>query len=152
MEKLAALILRPVTMADAAPLGETCWPDLDREIVAARVAQTYRFANRCWGIVACLSDEVVGFGQLMRWQHLGEISNLVVRADCRDQGIGTALIAALTDLAREQGMTAIEIGASEANPRAEALYRRLGFVEDRRVTFRLRGRDERIIYLVRDLP
>lgn len=151
MNRLATLTLRPVEKADAAPLGDTCWPDLDRGIVEARVVQTFRYSTRCWGVVACVGDEVVGFGHLMRWRYRGEISNLVVREDYRGKGIGTAIILDLMRLARDQGMHTIEIGASEENPRAEALYRRLGFAEDRRVTLRLEERAERIVYLVQDV-
>ena len=138
-------------MADVVPLGQTCWPDLDHEIVEGRVAQTLRYATRCWGIVACVGDEVVGFGQLMRWKDLGEISNLIVREDNRGQGVGTAIIQKLMRLAYEQGMITVEIGASEGNPRAEALYRRLGFVENRRVILRLNTVEERLIYLTQDV-
>jgi ribosomal protein S18 acetylase RimI-like enzyme len=46
----------------------------------------------------------------------------------RQRGIGTALLVATVDLAREQGIGALSLSVSERNDRARRLYERAGFV------------------------
>ncbi|WP_063827492.1 GNAT family N-acetyltransferase [Streptomyces qaidamensis] len=55
-----------------------------------------------------------------------EINALSVWPPARSHGIGTALIEAAEERAREPGRTAIGLGVAEDNPRAAALYARLG--------------------------
>ncbi|SDJ87527.1 GNAT family N-acetyltransferase [Streptomyces indicus] len=56
-----------------------------------------------------------------------EINGLAVAEHLRSQGIGTALIHAAEDLARARRLPAIGLGVDETNPRAAALYARLGY-------------------------
>ncbi|MFI6940059.1 GNAT family N-acetyltransferase [Streptomyces sp. NPDC050418] len=56
-----------------------------------------------------------------------EINGLAVAGELRSQGIGSALIAAAEELARERRLPAIGLGVDESNPRAAALYERLGY-------------------------
>jgi ribosomal protein S18 acetylase RimI-like enzyme len=56
------------------------------------------------------------------------ISTLSVRTELRSLGIGTTLIRASEDRIRARGLSRAEIGAEENNPRARALYERLGYV------------------------
>lgn len=56
-----------------------------------------------------------------------EFNGLDVRADLRGQGIGTALIHAAEELARERGLSLLGLGVGHGNPRAAALYARLGY-------------------------
>ena len=59
-----------------------------------------------------------------------EISALDVRpAGMRSRGIGTALIAAAERLALARRIREIGLGVADDNPRAAALYLRLGFAE-----------------------
>lgn len=55
------------------------------------------------------------------------IDNLVVRAECRDRGIGERLVAASMDWAREQGASHVELGVHAVNRHARRFYERLGF-------------------------
>lgn len=55
------------------------------------------------------------------------LDGLCVAPEHRGRGIGTALLDAATDLARDRGLRAVGLSVVDANPRAEALYRRLGF-------------------------
>ncbi len=103
---------------------------------------------RLWGLVAEANGEIVGFGQLTRWGWRGEICNLIVRENWRGKGIGTALIRQLIEIARQLGLREVEIGGAEANPRALALYRRLGFEDERRVLLDLGEGNEPVIYLL----
>jgi ribosomal protein S18 acetylase RimI-like enzyme len=49
--------------------------------------------------------------------------------DERGQGHGTALVEAALEVARERGCRRVELDVQDDNPRARALYERLGFAE-----------------------
>ncbi|MCV6598822.1 MAG: GNAT family N-acetyltransferase [Mangrovicoccus sp.] len=55
------------------------------------------------------------------------LDGICVRQAARGQGVGAALIAEVITLAREQGFTSIRLEVIDQNPRARALYERLGF-------------------------
>ncbi len=58
-----------------------------------------------------------------------EINGLFVRpASLRSQGIGTALVRTAERLARERGVCLMGLGVGDDNPRAAALYARLGYL------------------------
>ncbi len=57
-----------------------------------------------------------------------QLVDLQVREDCRGRGYGSALVHAAEALVREQGGTALYLAVDpDNNPRALALYRRLGY-------------------------
>ncbi|WP_243042704.1 GNAT family N-acetyltransferase [Dyella sedimenti] len=56
------------------------------------------------------------------------LAHLGVAPALRGQGVGRALIDWLADAAREAGRRRLALDVSTSNPRAEALYRRLGFI------------------------
>jgi ribosomal protein S18 acetylase RimI-like enzyme len=58
-----------------------------------------------------------------------EISSVHVRPDARGRGIGTALIHDAEQRITARGRTFITIGVSVDNPRAAALYSRLGYCD-----------------------
>lgn len=147
------LILRPAAPEDSVEVHQSLWSDLPLEDVMVRITNVIEQSQkrRAWGLVAMIADEIVGFGQITRWGTRGEICNLIVRADRRSQGIGSALIYGLIEIARAQNLREVEIGAAESNPLAEALYRRLGFREERRMLIELGSGPEPVIYLVMNL-
>ena len=55
------------------------------------------------------------------------MDGIFVRDGARGQGVGSALLAALTDHARSLGCTEIRLDVIDTNPRARALYERHGF-------------------------
>jgi ribosomal protein S18 acetylase RimI-like enzyme len=55
------------------------------------------------------------------------IGHLGVDPACRGQGIGAALVHHLLDRAKDSGMPRAVLDVALNNPRAEALYKRLGF-------------------------
>jgi ribosomal protein S18 acetylase RimI-like enzyme len=95
----------------------------------------------------------VAYGQLTLWPRCAEVSDLVVAARYRSQGYGTALVQYLVREAARLGAGCVEIGAAKSNPRAVALYHRLGF-EDNRVVMMSLGADGRepVIYMTLYLP
>ena len=50
-----------------------------------------------------------------------------VSPDRRGQGIADRLVEAVCDLARDRGAVRVALWVADANPRAQAFYRRLGF-------------------------
>ena len=75
---------------------------------------------------------------LRRMTHVGRIvskpdrgelylSNLGVRRDRRSRGIGSALIDLKRNEARARGYRKLALDVADTNPRAEKLYRRIGF-------------------------
>lgn len=148
------MFFHPLDFSHLAQLWESCWPDLPVLDAHNFVADVLRRQMRghAWGMVAYVEGKLVGFGQLVRWGRRGEIADLVVSPDWRDQGIGTALINRLIEIARQQGFREIEIGVAESNVQAMALYLRLGFEEKRRMLLDVGRGVENVIYLVRRLP
>ncbi|GEC04661.1 hypothetical protein SSP24_23160 [Streptomyces spinoverrucosus] len=99
-----------------------------------------RFARQqtgqCTYLVAWLDGRPVGHAE-MRWigcaapevpADCPEIGGLAVWPEqLRSRGIGTALIHAAENLARDRGLRTVGIGVAKDNPRAAALYAGLGY-------------------------
>jgi GNAT superfamily N-acetyltransferase len=64
--------------------------------------------------------------------------DLVVDPDERGKGIGTALLRHVVGAARAEGLTRITLMTDRGNKRAQALYRRLGFVASTMTAMRLK--------------
>ena len=56
------------------------------------------------------------------------MDGIAVHADARGKGVGTALLEAIFDKARELGLSSVRLDVIDANSRARALYERRGFV------------------------
>jgi RimJ/RimL family protein N-acetyltransferase len=83
-------------------------------------------------LVAVAGDEIVG------WLHVeqtpfgyGEIGMLVAR-EWRGRGVGSALVAAAIEWAREHGLHKLSLSVFAQNAAAIALYDKFGFVEEGR--------------------
>jgi GNAT superfamily N-acetyltransferase len=79
----------------------------DRRIVSIAYVATIQSAEHC-GLVAWLEE-------------------LYVTSSLRSRGIGTALVAAILERAREMDIVAIDLEIDARHSRAESLYRRFGF-------------------------
>jgi ribosomal-protein-alanine N-acetyltransferase len=84
---------------------------------------------RRYGLVALSGARLTGFAAASWLQHeaAAEVEGLVVAADQRRQGIGTALIGACMAWARDNGASSIGLEVRTSNVAALALYSRLGF-------------------------
>jgi ribosomal protein S18 acetylase RimI-like enzyme len=56
-----------------------------------------------------------------------QMDGIFVSAEARGKGVGTALLEAVSDHARQSGARVVRLDVIDINPRAEALYRRRGF-------------------------
>lgn len=142
-------IFRPPLESDIPALHAICRPDAPLSETTELVNRSMRLSHqqRGAGLVGVVDEHPCAFGLLTRWPLVGEISDLMVREDLRGRGIGTRLIAELTQIAAQMQIQTLEIGVMASNSRALALYQRLGFVEHRRLTIQVHSQPETIIYL-----
>lgn len=97
---------------DGALVGGT-WRDLVRHY--GWIGSTWRAA-----LLALLERDTENERFLM--------DGVFVRDDARGMGVGTALLNAVSDEARERGYKEVRLDVIDTNPRARALYERRGFV------------------------
>jgi GNAT superfamily N-acetyltransferase len=84
-------------------------------------------------LLACVNEAVVGIAVCFRGystfaaRPLVNVHDLVVIPECRGQGIGRRLLEAVCERARQLDCCKVTLEVLECNPRAERLYRELGF-------------------------
>ena len=81
--------------------------------------------------VAITDERVIGWCDVLvkprpAMRHSG-VLGLGVVSSCRGKGVGTALLRATLDAARQQGLTRVELFVRTDNDRAKRLYERAGF-------------------------
>lgn len=116
-------------------------------------------------LIAWNGEEPVGHAHLA-WSgthlRLPEIQDMFVLPELRARGIGTALVRAAEQLARDRGWERISLSVSlDGNPAARRLYERLGYADAGVAPVRtvgvieLRGRpvhvDDTLLYLTKAL-
>lgn len=126
-----------------------CLPtsSLTRVADLVRHAQRVALNGRGLGVVALKNEQIIGFGQLTLFPSAAEISNLVVGERWRREGVGRRIIAYLTRAAQNMHAEQLEIGAAAADVHVLALYRQLGFVDDRTLVLNLGNGPEPVVYL-----
>jgi RimJ/RimL family protein N-acetyltransferase len=83
-------------------------------------------------LVAVAGAEIVGSLHVERSRFgFGEIGMAVAR-EWRGRGVGSALLAAAIEWARERGLHKLSLGVFAHNAAAIALYRKFGFVQEGR--------------------
>jgi ribosomal protein S18 acetylase RimI-like enzyme len=83
-------------------------------------------------LVAVAGEAIVGSIHVEASRHgFGEVGMAVAR-EWRGRGVGSALLAAAIDWARERGLHKLSLGVFAHNDAAIALYRKFGFVEEGR--------------------
>jgi GNAT superfamily N-acetyltransferase len=106
-------------------------PDFERRMAAWLAAEGDR--RTTW--LATLGEAPAGMASLFEYRRMprprqpdsrwGYVSNMFVREDCRNRGVGAALMAAIVDAADQRRYARLVL-----SPSAEALplYRRAGFI------------------------
>jgi len=78
-------------------------------------------------IVVKENENIFGFAGILITPSDSEIMNIVVRKDCRNQGIGTMLIQKLINMSKESNMDILTLEVNETNLFAIRLYEKCGF-------------------------
>lgn len=136
---MAEFVVRSARVADARMMAEifaavaregdgiATEPPVDVDEQAATFAR-----SAAESIVAMAGDQVVGIAHTEVSRHgFGELGMLVA-AGWRGRGVGTALLLAAVDRARDQGLHKLCLEVFAHNAAAIALYRKCGFVEEGR--------------------
>ncbi|MFI3230741.1 MAG: ribosomal protein S18-alanine N-acetyltransferase [bacterium] len=79
-------------------------------------------------VSAVLEGEIVAYAGMWHVINEGHITNLAVKKEYRQQGIGTALIKELLEIAKQKEMIGITLEVRVNNKDAQALYKKNGFI------------------------
>lgn len=85
--------------------------------------------NRRYIVAKSEKNEICGFAGILINYDMGEIMNIVVKKDKRQQGIGQELLNALIILAEKTGLESLILEVNEKNRSAIRLYEKNGFQE-----------------------
>lgn len=135
-QALVHVRFRTAVEGDLRPLHTACYPDKPLAQFRAHFEKMLDWQAKdrcCWLVASDEAGQIVGSGQLVLYPHGNELANLVVVPARQNEGIGTALIEALTAVACHLGLDSLEIGVDVGNGRALRLYQRLGFAVDRQL-------------------
>lgn len=143
--------IRPVRANDLSALRVNCWSGRSETRCRDLLRRVLDASNRKRGLGIVVEngtvDALLAYGQVIHWTKCAEISDLKVIASHRSQGFGTAMIQYLIKFLPEPKPNCVEIGVAQSNPRALALYRRLGFQDSYTVKLDVGQGKEDITYL-----
>jgi putative acetyltransferase len=136
---MSQFAVRPAEVADARPMAELFAAVAEERTGIATEppvdvdARTVQFtASIAESIVAAADGQIVGMIHVEASRHgFGEFGMLVDR-EWRGRGVGSALIQAAIDWAREQGLHKLSLEVFTHNTAGIALYRKFGFTEEGR--------------------
>ncbi|MBN1582249.1 MAG: GNAT family N-acetyltransferase [Anaerolineae bacterium] len=107
-----------------APLGQMTTLDVCRGIVDDNTSE----AGGGFSLVATDGTEIVGWGFIYKLGVSKPTLGLAVADAYHGQGIGSSLIEGVLDVARERGLSHVELTVVQDNEVAWRLYRKYGFV------------------------
>ena len=132
--------IAPATVSDCRECARLLVEQLGEHGVDASTEQLSRVLERvvaegARGFILLARDDrgIVGIAYvatILSAEHCGLVAwleELYVTPSIRSRGIGTALVTAVLERAREAGIVAIDLEIDAGHSRAESLYRRLGF-------------------------
>jgi 3'(2'), 5'-bisphosphate nucleotidase len=137
---LSSLVLRPALWSDRSAILQLALAMGGHDDVAAHADPMRRLATLLRRsdvrvLVAELDGRIVGFAEVQRRATtLGDcdeawLGALAVAPELRGRGIGSALLAATDEAARELGCTRVEVESSHWRSASHAFYRTSGYVE-----------------------
>ncbi|MGB1286266.1 MAG: GNAT family N-acetyltransferase [Aggregatilineales bacterium] len=142
--------LYPLKESDIPTLHALLWQERSSGQVNILMRHMLRAMQREHGLalVAWQKTQIIGYGQVLKWGNEAEISELIIIEAQRSTGIGTAMIRRFLQFAGGLSVKYALIGVEETNTRAQSLYERLGFREERRMVL---NDAPDIIYLTKQL-
>lgn len=124
-----ALTVRDLEPADLSDLG---WSGGQEHLRAMAALLQASYAGEVAVVVLALANEQLaacGVADFRPDPDLGLLHTLSVHERLQSLGLGTLLVAELEERVRRRGVNRAQIAVEHDNPRAAALYRRLGYVE-----------------------
>jgi len=119
-------------------------PDADKQRRALQAIVSDPGVGRVF--VAREGERIVAMANLLYTVSTAEggraalFEDLVVLPERRGRGIGSALLRHVIDAARKEGLTRVTLLTDRGNKRAQALYRKMGFVASTMTAMRLKLR------------
>jgi ribosomal protein S18 acetylase RimI-like enzyme len=123
-----------LTVRDLEPpdLADLDWSGGAEHVRALAAALQASYAEEMAVLVVALANgrlAAVGAVDFRSEPGAGVLTMLSVHEHLQSLGLGTRLIAALEKRVRRRGLRRVQLGVEHDNPRALALYRRLGYRE-----------------------
>lgn len=131
---IPVIVIRPLEIGDAAAVAELAC-ELGYPVTAEAMEHRIEARDRLAGntvFVACAGERVAGWIDVCVVNHLqadpyGEIGGLVVSSDCRNSGIGAALVRHAEEWVRQRGLTKIVVRSRTTRDAAHRFYLREGY-------------------------
>ena len=112
-------------VAAVAELERQCFSDpWSEQSIASEVVNPLSY----W-LVAEENEAVIGYIGSQSVLDAADVMNIAVSSDYRRQGVGQALVCALSDYLKQQKVIALLLEVRVSNAPANALYEKLGFVQ-----------------------
>ena len=120
------LVIDKMTLSDLNEISNNLTSDFD-EFWNSSVLESELKNPFSEYIIAKLNNEIVGFAGVIDTVDQLEITNIVVKKDFRNNGIGNELLEKLIKLAKENGKDKITLEVNSSNSAAIKLYEKNGF-------------------------
>ena len=78
--------------------------------------------------VALLNDDIIGFGGIWKAVDDCHITDIVVRKDFRNHGIGSKILEKLIQVAKQTSLSSLTLEVNANNVPAQKLYKKYGFI------------------------
>lgn len=123
MNDFQVVLLQSEHLCGAAELERLCFSDPWSEDALGILTRSGAF-----GAVALTEDgQVIGYGGMLTVLDEGQITNIAVHPSHRRKGVGRALLSALLDHAKKQGVLQFSLEVRASNVSAQSLYLQQGF-------------------------
>ena len=118
--------IRDMNMADLEVFKDRLLEDFDDFWNIAVLENELQNENSKY-IVAKINDDIVGFAGI--WKSVDDIhiTNIVVKKNSRNKGIGSILLEELIEIAKKQNIMSITLEVNSTNYSAVKLYTKYGF-------------------------
>lgn len=117
-----------ISKEDSAELAE-----LDKDCFSVPWSQKAFFDDAsnslAYYVLARLGTELAGYCGVWRVLDEGQITNIAVKKDYRNQGIASAILEKILEYSKKNGIKNLSLEVRETNSAAIALYTKFGFVK-----------------------
>lgn len=125
-ENLKNIKIIPMTHEDLNQISDILTSDFDEFWSYDTLNNELDSTNSTY-LIAKLNEKIVGFAGIKFLIDTTDIMNIVVKKNCRNQGIGSLLLKNLIELSNKQNISSITLEVMEENYSAIHLYKKLDF-------------------------